>query len=99
MHTTIQMSAMQAQEIHLAQFQPDAKPKAKPKVVIIQMVEDETRSVLSGDDKSKFTNLVNAMMYLSKDEQKSLLNFLLKHQNLFNGTFGHWYDSAYNIEL
>jgi hypothetical protein len=39
------------------------------------------------------------MTYLSKEEQASLLNLLLQHANLFNGTLGHWYDSAYNIEL
>ena len=39
------------------------------------------------------------MTYLSKAGQKSLLKFLLQHENLFNGTLGHWYDSQYNIEL
>jgi hypothetical protein len=43
--------------------------------------------------------LVSAMTYLTKDEQELLLNILLKHENFCNGTIGHWYDSAYNIEL
>jgi hypothetical protein len=39
------------------------------------------------------------MTYLSKEGKDSPLDLLLQHENLFNGTLGHLYDSAYNIEL
>jgi hypothetical protein len=39
------------------------------------------------------------MTYLSKEEQASLLDLLLQHENVFNGIPGHRYDSAYNIEV
>jgi hypothetical protein len=66
-------------------------------------VEDSTdrvKRILDAKyEKADLTALVKDMTYLSKEEQASLLNLLLQHENLFNGTLGHWYDSAYNIEL
>ena len=50
-------------------------------------------------EKANLTQLVKKMAYLSKEEHDSLLDLLLQNENLFNGTLGHWYDSAYNIEL
>ena len=50
-------------------------------------------------DKANLYTLVKEMKYLSKEEQESVLVLLLQRENLFNGTLGHWYDSAYNIEL
>jgi hypothetical protein len=50
-------------------------------------------------EKADLSILVRDMTYLSKEEQDSLLDLLLQYEKLFNGTLGHWYDSAYNIEL
>ena len=49
--------------------------------------------------KQTFVKIVREMTNLNNEEQDSLLNLLLQHENLFSGTLGHWYDSAYNIEL
>ena len=66
-------------------------------------VEDSTERVKrildAKYEKANLTQLVKKMTYLSKEEQDSLLDLLLQNENLFNGTLGHWYDSAYNIEL
>jgi hypothetical protein len=67
-------------------------------------VKDFTESVKqildSKYEKANLQTLVNAMTHLSQEEEESLLNLLLQHGNLYNGTCGHWYyDSAYNIEL
>ena len=66
-------------------------------------VEDSTERVKrildAKYEKADLTQLVKKMTYLSKEEQDSLLDLLLQNENLFNGTLGHWYDFAYNIEL
>mgnify|MGYP000364675529 CR=1 FL=1 len=50
-------------------------------------------------EKADIVKIVREMTNLNKEEQDSLLNLLLQHDNLFSGTLGHWYDSVYNIEL
>ena len=66
-------------------------------------VEDSTdrvKRILDAKyEKADLSILVEEMTYLSNEEQASMLKLLLQHENLFNGTLGNWYDSAYNIEL
>ena len=50
-------------------------------------------------EKADLSLLVRDMTYLNKEQQNSLLELLIKNENLFNGTLGNWYDSAYNIDL
>ena len=43
--------------------------------------------------------IVKSCDHLDEYEKSQLLDLLLKYENLFDGTLGHWKDSAYNVEL
>ena len=54
------------------------------------------------DAKYEKANLVEVSQKnknLNKQQQRMLLKLLLKHEHLFDGKLGVWWDANYNIEL